>query len=101
LECPEGNVVEPGTKLFFVTDRKFIWCSSDQKIVLKTTSMERALVLFLEVYYYIKYINTYPFKSHVGTPIINHEYDFKNGWLTACQPYCTDSKTYILPRSMQ
>lgn len=42
-----------------------------------------------------KYLNTYLFKSHVGMPIINYEYEFKNGWLMTCQPYCDDFKTYI------
>lgn len=29
-----------------------------------------------------KYVNIYPFKSHVGTPILNYHYEFKNGWLS-------------------
>lgn len=42
-----------------------------------------------------KFINTFPFKSHVGTPINNYDYTFQNGWLRTCAPICRDSKTYI------
>ncbi|XP_040070191.3 uncharacterized protein LOC120843050 [Ixodes scapularis] len=42
-----------------------------------------------------KFINTFPFKSHVGTPIINYDYTFQNGWLRTCAPMCGDSNTYI------
>ncbi|MCZ6913612.1 MAG: hypothetical protein O7C59_03380, partial [Rickettsia endosymbiont of Ixodes persulcatus] len=42
-----------------------------------------------------KFINTFPFKSHVGTLIINYDYTFQNGWLRTCAPICGDSNTYI------
>ncbi|EEC00766.1 conserved hypothetical protein, partial [Ixodes scapularis] len=41
------------------------------------------------------YIDMYPFKSHIGTLFINHEYQFKDGWLMTCKPYYEDAKTYI------
>ncbi|CAN7990141.1 unnamed protein product, partial [Ixodes hexagonus] len=42
-----------------------------------------------------KFVNVYPFKSHIGTPIVNYEYEFKNAWIKTCHPYCGNSRTYV------
>ncbi|XP_002411665.5 uncharacterized protein LOC8036025 [Ixodes scapularis] len=42
-----------------------------------------------------KFVNMYPFKSLIGTPIINYEYEFQNAWIKTCPPYCGNSRTYV------
>ncbi|XP_037557557.1 uncharacterized protein LOC119434483 [Dermacentor silvarum] len=34
-----------------------------------------------------KFVNQFPFKGHVGTPIINYEHKFKNAWLRMGHTY--------------
>lgn len=42
-----------------------------------------------------QYVHVYPFKGHVGTPIPNYHYVFKNGWFSHGEALCEHTDVFV------